>query len=397
MIIHTVQASLDKVSIDDMARSKRRKEQKKEAIDRLYYQSRDLQSLLANIEMLSNIDKRFYLSGLILTSKTDICTVLRSRNYIKYTCDITPIAENMCRGSLSKEIGDGVIEKGPFIVYKRDSIPHVYILLTHEKSSFLNKVIVPFISKFHPIISRSFISTSYMYKILESFESIFGEEKIHVSRYSSRGWVKNGNMRKRIESEVKWTDKPFRDVFKEIAEGEEWLKSIDFFTIGKPAENAILSGGYLRNKFKIYRDSRFQVSTHYRMFFDRVIEGILNRASFYFQLFNMRERIREENFKPKPIVIQYDVDIFKDKSENRRLIEVLKTTSHTSVSVYHGNPYLHASYVDYQDGSSYDIWVLSNDRIIIVPQMRSTPAALEKLGEAIFTGFREGTIKDFKG
>ena len=44
----------------------------------------------------------------------------------------------------------------------------------------------------------------------------------------------------------------------------------------------------------------------------------------------------------------------------------------TSVSVLHGNPYVHLSILDYHDGSAFDLWVLDRQRLIIVPQLKAS-------------------------
>ena len=122
---------------------------------------------------------------------------------------------------------------------------------------------------------------------------------------------------------------------------------------------------------------------------------IVNKAINDKELLSNRQRKKEENFKPKPIVIEYKIDIFRDKNQNRRLIEVLQGIPYSSLSVAHANPYLNCSFVDFKDGSSYDIWILSNNEITIIPQMRSTYASIERLSHHIFIGLREGLIKDY--
>lgn len=131
--------------------------------------------------------------------------------------------------------------------------------------------------------------------------------------------------------------------------------------------------------------------------FKIIIEEIAKKASFNFELYDNRARNKAERYNPKPLQIIFDFDIFREKIENKRLINVLNKISYSSCSIYHGNPYFQASYVDYRDGSSYDIWVLSDEKITIVPQMRSSPASLNRLCESIFIGFREGIIKNFEG
>jgi len=50
--------------------------------------------------------------------------------------------------------------------------------------------------------------------------------------------------------------------------------------------------------------------------------------------------------------------------------------------------------MDYSDGSTFDIWVLSPSEILIVPQFRSTVAAVKRVISCIFENYAEGTIQD---
>jgi len=161
------------------------------------------------------------------------------------------------------------------------------------------------------------------------------------------------------------------------------------------SENQDLFFSYGDN-YRITRDGFFKCNRDFSHMFKTIIEEISKKASFNFELYDNRNRNKEERYEPKPLQIIFDFDIFRNKSENKRLINVLDKIPYSSCSIYHGNPYFQASYVDYRDGSSYDIWVLADEKITIVPQMRSSPASLNRLCEAIFIGFREGIIKNFE-
>jgi len=67
----------------------------------------------------------------------------------------------------------------------------------------------------------------------------------------------------------------------------------------------------------------------------------------------------------------------------------------SSVSILHGNPYVHLSILDYKDGSVFDIWVLSPDVITIVPQMKGTVAAIKRVINYIFDSYAEGQIREY--
>jgi hypothetical protein len=97
----------------------------------------------------------------------------------------------------------------------------------------------------------------------------------------------------------------------------------------------------------------------------------------------------ENNGEIRPVFIEYSNNIFENVEQNKRLIKSLSEFPKSSYSVYHGNPYLHMSMVDYCDGSSYDIWVVSSNRLIIIPQLRATFNSLSRLCEHILKRFME--------
>jgi hypothetical protein len=61
----------------------------------------------------------------------------------------------------------------------------------------------------------------------------------------------------------------------------------------------------------------------------------------------------------------------------------------------HGNPYIFLTIIDYVDGSTFDIWVLKANELIIVPQLKSTVNSLKRVISHIFDRYAEGTIQEF--
>lgn len=55
----------------------------------------------------------------------------------------------------------------------------------------------------------------------------------------------------------------------------------------------------------------------------------------------------------------------------------------------------HASIADVLDGSSFEIWVVSPNRVLIVPQAKSSVAAFMRLISHIFSEFGEGNIAEY--
>jgi hypothetical protein len=56
-----------------------------------------------------------------------------------------------------------------------------------------------------------------------------------------------------------------------------------------------------------------------------------------FKLYSDRARLPTKS-GPSPLLIEYDYDIFKDESQNRRFIDALRKMTYVSLSVYHSNP-----------------------------------------------------------
>ena len=97
---------------------------------------------------------------------------------------------------------------------------------------------------------------------------------------------------------------------------------------------------------------------------------------------------------PRPLQLFYADSLLADKSQNHRLIRVLRKLPDASISVYHPNPFLHASVVDYMDGSSYAIWITDSTAITVIPELKATTQSLGRLFNHINEHFGEGTIRD---
>jgi hypothetical protein len=371
-----------------------------EKINNFYKTSNEYSKIFKNLDDLLNLNKGIKINGLILSSKENLITLLKNWSFKDFILRSEQVGTDIFHFTLiRKHKEDKFILRGDFLLFKYSPQNNIYIVLTHENYHFFNQALIRYFNLFYPLISRPFIDTSYMRVLLETYESNLKNEKIRVSRCVTKNWIRNINAKKKVGSDIQYTDLPFRDVFDKVSENEEWIKSIDFNLVAESPKDAIniIQLSPHQKFYKLFRDTRFQCSFNFTLFYQRMIEGIANKAAESFELFDNRSRIKEENFATKPLAIFYDAGIFKDKKQNFRLIEALKGIKNSSISVIHANPYLHVSYVDYRDGSSCDIWVLSDNKISIIPQIRSTPAALERLCECIFTGFREGIIKDFRG
>jgi hypothetical protein len=144
----------------------------------------------------------------------------------------------------------------------------------------------------------------------------------------------------------------------------------------------------------ISRDGFFRFEFGFRDFYETVLEHGIDTFVRRTEQLSHRERAKEFQFRAKPLFIEFDTPIFRDKNQNKKLIEAIKTMPNSARSAVHDNPYLHLTVMDYLDKSNYDVWVLSDNRISIVPQTVCTVNSLSRFCDHISREFQEGIIRD---
>lgn len=122
----------------------------------------------------------------------------------------------------------------------------------------------------------------------------------------------------------------------------------------------------------------------------RIAEVGEKKLSFY-----SKRGLRETSFKAAPLAITYAAPIFSDVGEIRRLVTALTRYPRSMHSVQHGNPYAYVHVADAYDGSSFDVWAVTADSITILPRLKATEAAVDRLIRYIFDAFREGAVGDY--
>jgi hypothetical protein len=102
--------------------------------------------------------------------------------------------------------------------------------------------------------------------------------------------------------------------------------------------------------------------------------------------------LRDRKYSPAPLSIHFKRRVFDDLGEVRRFVDVMRKYPHSAYAIEHGNPYAHLQLSDRYDGSSFELWAVTSDDILVVPRLRATEAALERLIHYIYDEFREGEV-----
>ena len=352
-----------------------------------------------------------HLNGVLVgdPTRTASVAVLVSKEGVEAGIDRAQPSTRFDIGERSAIHGDGMFtikisrkgeEPGRVLVAKAPG-SFVYLAVTDEPRRFVDRTFGPFIKSLYPHVSQAFLNADDLYNVLERFEKSSGGQ-ITVARMTAHRRLRAATgkevhkgagaspphtileRRKSTESALTHTDKPFREAFSDAAANDQWISRVSFNLWGSTA--APMNGQISRNGLLRFSHS---IAPFYRKVFPLVV-GLVDKKT---KLYSNRSR-GDNNGTIRSLAITLNSVMAKDHSENSAFIKSVESMPHITVSVYHSNPYVHMSLVDYLDGSSFDIWILSAYQIIIVPQIRATHTSIARLTNHIFERFGEGSVAD---
>lgn len=272
----------------------------------------------------------------------------------------------------------------------RVSRSNIYVAVTSDKQSFVKRVMMKFFEDSFSECSRLHITSTHIQGMLDRVKGalqceIVTDRTVSYSRLDNRKTVITGRPHRIKESDLRWTEEDYKETFIRASENNQWIDRISFYAL---KDKRMLFYATLS------REGMFNCNRDVGTFFRIVVSQLSDVGEKNTGLFSHKSR-NENKGEIRPISISYRVGVFDDVEQNRRLANVISTLPRSSASVYHGNPYLHMSLVDYLDGSSYDVWVVSTDRLIIIPQLRATFSSISRVCEHILKRFLEGEISEF--
>lgn len=286
-----------------------------------------------------------------------------------------------------KENGREKEISGCFFVYEHPDYNQVFAAITIEPQEFINRVLLPYIKSRHPDIITTFITHKKLKRILDEFIIKNQFSDIIIKRASHRLRLEDEGKHKKIVPMVSWPDMELNEAFDWVYQNNGWFQSLQFDVkrdFKTEAEVFFTRQG-------IVRTNRL-----FSKIFDAFVHPVCKTIYGNIQIFGHRSRREYADLSARPLSIDFEVDQFSDTKENNRFIQAVKRLKTASVSVLHGNPYVQLSVIDYFDGSTFDLWVLSSNRLVIVPQMKGTIPAIKRLINHIFDTYAEGNIRDFE-
>jgi len=325
---------------------------------------------------------------ILLTSSKNLLVLFREWLPYKYSLESLNIVDNFHTYRLKKEIkrsGEIYYKSGIFYLFRYEQT-NMYVIVTLEKQDFVNTILFPFVNSKYSEIAKIHLSSKQIKEILGVLKEELDLDGIRTYWALMKGILDNKITKfgtKDKESISKHTDEPYLDTFRRAAERNEWVDKIYFYA--KKNFDRIF-------KASIARNGLFQCENLVAIdFYNVVVKSLLRISNKNFKVFKDKSRERNEG-EIKPLSIKYDINLFSDDSQNKRFIEMISDFPNSSYSLYHGNPYIHLSLVDYSDGSSYEIWVVTENEVVIIPQFRASINSISRLTEHVFNKFSEGIL-----
>ena len=279
---------------------------------------------------------------------------------------------------------------GMFLL-SRTAHAHVYILLFVAESRFWRYGILPLIESLYPNVLRPFLTQHELYGSLKHIQREAHPRGLRVLEFSSKKRL-GASSRKKFQSIREWTDTDLDSVYRDAREQNIWFRSVTF-DLAERRNGAIVSTG---TRGVLSKYSYFSCTREFYLFEKTIVRDLVDYAAARIKFFSNRERSSTPSHVAKPLQIVYETEVFKSVDQSKAFVEALRRFRHGTCTILHANPYLHLSIVDNIDYSSADLWVLARNKILLVPQIRASEAALKRIVNHIFENFREGSISEYK-
>lgn len=252
-----------------------------------------------------------------------------------------------------------------------------YTALTVSDREFFNQAVRRYVQRLPPTVSTSFLSTDELRQLLNKLS-----DETNGNFYVTKGVTKSPGG----DTEVKYFDNSrYFDLFNidEVSKQNYYVDKIEFELRQSRHE--------FRGQLSREGTSRY-VSGNESIYFKKILPNLATLLSAKGDLFN--GKAREYGSREAEIIeITYQKGAIKGRKENVRLINALEGLKRSSITVYHKNPYMHASVLDYEDGTNADVFLTSDRRVSIVP-FNASRRSLSRICNRINQGFLEGTVSE---
>ena len=131
--------------------------------------------------------------------------------------------------------------------------------------------------------------------------------------------------------------------------------------------------------------------------YDGVLRPILGHGLGRRDLFSHRSRRERADRKAMPLLIKYKWPVLGGEGQRAKFCDMIDKYTHCNYDVVHaGSSHIHITIVDRLDNSSVAVWAVTDDALVIVPQIWTSEASLLRLTEFLSTEFCEGVVGEYE-
>ena len=339
----------------------------------------DIDVLAGAFENQSKLNRRFKLSVIIFTSNNspiELFNCWHSKHFafnIKEFNGFYVINLNRTIKRTSVE-GDERAIIGSFGIYRYGE-SNIWIAFTSESPYFFENGVIRFIESYKPDISRIYLSSEELRSVFEKVEACsLGE--IYVKKAVLYSHINEG--------QISFKKAYFQELFNAAENESSYVDKVeyDIRQNDEPSYHGFIS----RSLISYYYSGKIN------NFFNQILPILVSISKDKLEVFENKAR-KYHDIEAKPLHIKFPQDVFNDKYDNIRLIEALEKVSYGAVAIYHKNPYLHVSFLDFVDGSNFDIFVTNSNKMSIIPNYKCSMYSLMRVTDQIFKDFKEGKIE----
>jgi len=251
----------------------------------------------------------------------------------------------------------------------------VYTAFTISDNEIYKKCLNSYISLL-PFLSQSYLTTSELRGVFDVLD-----EETNGDIIVEEAVIKSPNSK----TDILYLKERYFNLFntKKVAEGDYYVDKVKFSISGRSQFSGFLSrhgeNRYSRGSSNIYFDYLLDIAG----------EALVKKGSIF------ENKSREYGSREaERIKISYEPGTIRGTEDNLELIDALQGMNASSVTVYHKNPYMHASVHDFEDGTTADVFISSDESISIIPGFKASKGSLSRICENITSRFREGEVSE---
>jgi len=257
------------------------------------------------------------------------------------------------------------------------SQPGIWELITESKASSAEyqRVLSPVLDRLGSVIVGGWMSSKQLNGLLQDMEKSTSC-RIKPSRVASKG---------RGRSSVDWLDASSLGlVLSELEQRRSTLKSLAFTLVDPTRGREVVKGSVTKLNRVSYKSGSFFALRKY------LIDPMTLMLAQ--QTHSIESELSESPFE-KPIVFAFDAPQLGDRTSHERLLETVASLPRVAVSAFHMNPYMHVSVVDYDDGSTMDLFSNDASSVVFVPGPRCSSSAVLRVSSQLYSEFASGKLE----